>query len=470
VTAASRRLWNTTFVAAAAFDSIVEFHHRKVAWPRRWAGSISNLDAGSQRMESAMPEEDQVSLERERLALERERLRSDRQKAALEFRIRRRELSAQLAGPSRKDWRELLANPFTLAIVGGFVTLMTTIVTNHLSVSTNLEVEATKADLAAKGDIARAQLSAKAANQTLQADLIKKFAESPRTDTVRENLYFLVDAGLLPDYGDKIKAYLDTNPGAPQVGGTTGTGLPALTGQIAATNAVIASIASAHLSANVRAEVTELLVGGSLIEASSWFDTNVLNDPQYRLLRPLRFVDVPRSARSIDMDRDCPGGQCAIAGIERYRKILADKSEDEDARSRALRILIALVSDVHRPLHVAYGDDRGGNNVKVTLKSRSVTLHAVWDTMPVIRPSDDIESYARRLMSRIDAGQIAIIESSEPLQWAEENLRVTERIYSDLPSSRVLDDAYVAKSIPIVEMQIVRAGLRLAKLLNSSMN
>ena len=82
---------------------------------------------------------DKGDLDKERMALEWERLRSERQKSALEFRLKRRELAAQ----SSKAWRELLANPFTLAIIGGFITLMTTIVTNHLTVSANLQVEVT---------------------------------------------------------------------------------------------------------------------------------------------------------------------------------------------------------------------------------------------------------------------------------------------------------------------------------------
>jgi Trypsin len=158
--------------------------------------------------------------EKEQIALEWQRLRFDRQKQAMEFRLKRRELAAR---PS-KTLMEMLANPLTLAIVGGFITLMTTIVTNHLTVSANLQVEATKAELAAKADAAKAELAAKAANQTLQADLIKKFVESPETGTVRKNLEFLVEAGLLPDYADNISKYLKANPGAaPQIGWTTPT-------------------------------------------------------------------------------------------------------------------------------------------------------------------------------------------------------------------------------------------------------
>ena len=114
---------------------------------------------------------------------------------------------------------ELIASPFTLAVVGGFISVMTTIVANHLNASANLALEATKAQLQANGEAAKADSAAQAAKQTLQADLIKKFVESPKTETVRENLRFLIDAGLLPDYASKIQTYLSSNPNAaPQVG------------------------------------------------------------------------------------------------------------------------------------------------------------------------------------------------------------------------------------------------------------
>jgi hypothetical protein len=161
---------------------------------------------------------DHDGIEEQRLALEQDRLRFERKKVAMEFRLKRSELTARRG----KEWKELVASPLTLAIVGGFITVMTTIISNHFNTTANLALEATKAELAAKGDAAKAEAAAQAAKQTLQADLIKKFVESPKTETVRENLRFLVDAGLLPDYASKIRSYLANNPNAaPQVGSTS---------------------------------------------------------------------------------------------------------------------------------------------------------------------------------------------------------------------------------------------------------
>src|SRR5262249_43524200 len=101
-----------------------------------------------------------------------------------------REFSTQ----SNKLFKDLLGNPLALAVVGGFITLMTTTITSSFT-----------------------------ARNALQADLIKKFVDAPN-ETVRNNLYFLVGAGLLPDYGKGIKDYLDANPTkTPSLGAVTAT-------------------------------------------------------------------------------------------------------------------------------------------------------------------------------------------------------------------------------------------------------
>jgi hypothetical protein len=139
---------------------------------------------------AAEPESNRGELEARRLALEFERLKFDRQKAAIELRLKRREAGAA----PKKSWVDLLGNPLTLAIVGGFITLMTTTVTGHFTTLESINAETAKA------------------RQALQTDLIKKFVENPNPQTVRANLRFLVDVGLVPNYADNLQAFLAKNP------------------------------------------------------------------------------------------------------------------------------------------------------------------------------------------------------------------------------------------------------------------
>jgi len=404
------------------------------------------------------------------------RLRLDRQKTAIEFMLKRKELAAQ----SSKAWKEFLTNPLSLAIVGGFVSLMATIVTNHLSVSETLAVEDKKAQLNSQADIARANLSAAAEDkkaqlnstatqEALQADLIKKFVEGPDRDTVRENLRFLVDAGFLPTYEKAIRAYLAANPNAaPRLGASAGTSSLPATGPAGLINETIAAVALLRLTPMARAGMTEVLSGTSLIEASTWYNQNPTR-PDIRSSRVVGFVDVPRDATQVALNRDCRDGQCAIAEIDKYENILRNKPVPQGAaitKLDALQILVALVADIHRPLHVSYPDDQGGNRLRVTVANRAISLHALWDEMPAVHNPEEVNDFAQRLPSKLGPSEIARIESASPLEWAQEGLDITRKIYAELGDKRELDVEYVSKGLQVVDIQIAHAGIRLAKLLN----
>src|SRR5689334_10014228 len=108
-----------------------------------------------------------VSLERERLLLERDRLQFERQKLTLELELAK----------GGKSWKELLASPFLVAIVSGLIAVISTLITTAKTADENRRSE----DL-------RAKYASDSAKQALQAELIKKFVDAPKTETVRGNL------------------------------------------------------------------------------------------------------------------------------------------------------------------------------------------------------------------------------------------------------------------------------------------
>jgi hypothetical protein len=152
-------------------------------------------------MAATIQTSDTQTIERDRLSLERDRLKFERQKLSIELIAKRRE--AATTKPTAL--RELFSNPLTLVIVGGFISLMTTIVSGFYTAAENRNAEGQKAELARRS-----------AQDALQAELIKKFTEGPR-EVVRENLKFLQEAGLIPTYAKDIRSYLERNPeAAPQ--------------------------------------------------------------------------------------------------------------------------------------------------------------------------------------------------------------------------------------------------------------
>jgi hypothetical protein len=148
--------------------------------------------------------------EAEHLRLEFERLRLDRQRLAIETRLKRQELRQS----GSKAFKDLLANPFSLAILGGFITIMTSIVTSSNTARENRVADENRATLAAQTADENRKSGDRQVKQALEAELVKKFAEAPTKETVRANLTFLVEANLIPDYAEGIRSFLNKSPDA----------------------------------------------------------------------------------------------------------------------------------------------------------------------------------------------------------------------------------------------------------------
>jgi len=144
--------------------------------------------------------------------IDREKMRLERAKLALEVRLKRRELQRHAA----KSWKQALTNPLMLAIVGGSLTLLTSIVTNFLSTSATRDADERKA-----------KQSREAEARSLQSDLIKTFLRTPDSKTARDNLTFLIESGLIPDHEERIKTYLESNSKTvPKLGDGTAAAAP----------------------------------------------------------------------------------------------------------------------------------------------------------------------------------------------------------------------------------------------------
>jgi hypothetical protein len=236
-------------------------------------------------------------------------------------------------------------------------------------------------------------------------------------------------------------------------------------------HSLVARIAEAQLSAATRAKVLEILgPDASMASVSSWPD-------QIRRSRPAsgpwHFVDIPISQPHLDMARDCPKGDCVVAKIGDFQKVLRDPATPPDQRREALMFLIHFVGDMHQPLHCSDNKDRGGNDVHVIFQGKASNLHSVWDgtlltgmgTEEQLFPGFSLESakHARKWSK----GTVN--------DWAEESHKAAQKItYGKLPKAATgapvaLDAKYARAADPLIRKQIEKAGARLARVLNESL-
>ena len=238
---------------------------------------------------------------------------------------------------------------------------------------------------------------------------------------------------------------------------------------------IVGTIASSDFTPATAAAVRELLGEETLADACCWAD-EVRSDHRYDWLKPLHYVNVPMGATAIDLARDGAGGEQVLGAIERFRTVLSDAAQPKERRAEALRLLLHLVGDVHQPMHVSYAADLGGNRLSVQSFGRKSNMHRVWDSDLIHQRLTGIKGGWATLSADLrkgmsEAQRKAWREATEPRTWADESLAITRRIYAEPPDARTgVDDGYAVKWTPVVEARLQAAGVRLAVLLNATLD
>ncbi|MBI3666126.1 MAG: S1/P1 nuclease [Acidobacteria bacterium] len=228
---------------------------------------------------------------------------------------------------------------------------------------------------------------------------------------------------------------------------------------------VTALIAEKHLERNAKAAVKRILGSGGLADVA-----NIADEIRNERAAPWHFVNIPVNAKTLDRARFCLAGNCVVAAAERFRDELKRPDGSPETQRKALYNLVHFVGDLHQPLHCADRHDRGGNDVKVRLGNRRSNLHRVWDSDIIEEQHPDFESFARALDAAITGEEIRAWSDGTPESWALESHRLAREVayrFQLQPSGDVfLGQRYVRQSASVIDLQLCRAGIRLAFVLN----
>lgn len=238
---------------------------------------------------------------------------------------------------------------------------------------------------------------------------------------------------------------------------------------------IVADIADKYITPQTRAAVKHLLHEQTLAEVANYADN-------YRIYHtntaPWHFVDIPLSATSYDVQRDCTAHQgCLLAQLEIFKKQLADKNESDSNRIFALKFVVHLVGDLHQPLHCEDNDDRGGNSVKVSFfgeakksptSSTHWNLHSVWDDGLIKHAGLSEPDYVSALTTNLTSAAIQKLQVGTTIGWAMQSHAAAQIAYQ-IPSDHDLGQAYYLKAKPVVDAALLKGGVRLARVLNETL-
>ena len=250
---------------------------------------------------------------------------------------------------------------------------------------------------------------------------------------------------------------------------------------------MVGDIAQRHLAPVAAAQVGELLQGEpepSLAGVASWADDLRRDKPaDFERTERWHYVNFPANTCAYVPARDCPGGNCVIGQIDRWRAVLADRDRPVAERREALKFLVHFVGDAHQPLHNTNRKDKGGNDYQISQRTDLVptgalakkyvdgvmgtNLHSIWDYYVLASRDTPAEPYADLLASR-PWPPVPMGASERPADWSTESCRLidAQHLY---PRSHKLDHRYLDAQRPLAERQLLIAAKRLSDLLNATL-
>jgi len=247
---------------------------------------------------------------------------------------------------------------------------------------------------------------------------------------------------------------------------------------------LVARIAEAELTPAVRARVAEILgPGQTIVSVSSWADRVRNQRPE---TGPWHYIDIPITQPHLDIARDCPKGDCVIRKIEDFEAVLKDPATPPEKRREALMFIIHFVGDLHQPLHCSDNKDRGGNDVHISFNGHNGNLHSLWDSGLLGRIGTEDALFPK--LSADAAKHRKKWAKGTVESWAEESHKDAQKIvYGKLPKPSkapahaaalanpapaaplAISAAYEKKADPLIAEQLEKAGVRLAYVLNSTL-
>jgi hypothetical protein len=185
--------------------------------------------------------------------------------------------------------------------------------------------------------------------------------------------------------------------------------------------------------------------------------------------------------KPFDLTAACKDGHCVSRQIDRAVKLLKDSNVPPHERLMALAFLTHFVGDLHMPLHSGDRGDRGGNDVKAAYGAVAgrVNLHSLWDGPLAERAISTPPAGPKALVAGLNSGERAQLAAGSTEDWSRENWAFSrDTAYAvalngdpcgPVPPRAAITNAQIETLLPSVRGQIIKAGLRLARLLDEAL-
>lgn len=219
-------------------------------------------------------------------------------------------------------------------------------------------------------------------------------------------------------------------------------------------------VAEQHLSKKARLAIEKILRGQSLAMSGTWMD-DIKSDSLYDNTHDWHWVTI-QTGETYEKSVKNPKGDLVMT-LERLIAELKSKKLSSKQEAEHLKMIVHLIGDIHQPLHVGFGTDQGGNQVKLTWFGTNSNLHRVWDS-DMIDGSKLSYTELANAWPKADATRVKTLQQASVRDMAKEAMTFRKQVYAYGDGKLGYDYNY--QNFNTVLEQIQKAGIRLAGVLN----
>lgn len=223
---------------------------------------------------------------------------------------------------------------------------------------------------------------------------------------------------------------------------------------------VVGYLAQKQLKKSTLKKVNRVLAPMSVGRSGTWMD-EIKSDKSYDYLYSWHYLTSEHGEFNAAIQEK--GGN-AYEAINQLKADLKAGNLSAEEESKKLKMLIHIVEDIHQPLHVGTGDDKGGNDVKVEYFGRNSNLHTIWDTELIEGWNMSYTEIGDELYRRLNPSMISHYKDSTVEDWLKEAVALRPLIYK-LPENKKLSYNYGYDTRDAVEERLLAASVRLAQIL-----
>jgi len=223
---------------------------------------------------------------------------------------------------------------------------------------------------------------------------------------------------------------------------------------------LIGLMAEKQLKKSTLKKVEGLLYPVSLSRSGTWMD-DIKSDRNYDYATTWHYLNSKNG--EYDPSTQEKTGD-AYEAIQRIKAELKKGGLDPKTEAEKLKMLIHMIEDIHQPLHVGTGTDKGGNDVRIEFFGQPTNLHALWDSGMIDRQGMSYTELGEELYRRMTPQLQATYRAGTMQDWLKEAVSYRPQVYN-LPENKKISYPYLYQNFSIAEERLIAASVRLAQVL-----